>query len=305
MSVHDEPASSIEDVNRLGGGLETLTAPRGLFTGTAFAIRGVWQRRELLGLLVRRELSARYKNSSLGLVWSLLRPLAMLLIYYVAVGKFLGAERSIPEFAIFIFCGLTVWTLFSEIISGTTSSIVGNAGLIKKVYLPREIFPLAAVGSALFNFAVQFLVLISATLIVGDPPHLEAIWYVPFGLILITSFAFGIGLLLSAVNVYLRDIQHLVEIILLVLFWASPIVYSYQLVHQILQGSWVEQIFLANPVTVVVLLFQRSIWTAGSDQLFPPDLEIRALITFLISLILIWIAQRVFARLEGNFAQEL
>ena len=229
----------------------------------------------------------------------------MLLIYYVAVGKFLSAERSIPQFAIFIFCGLTVWTLFSEIIGGTTSSIVGNAGLIKKVYLPREIFPLAAVGSALFNFGVQFAVLLAATLVVGSPPHLEALWYVPSGVILVTSFAFGIGLLLAAINVYLRDVQHLVEIILLVLFWASPIVYSYQLVHQILQGNWIEQIFLSNPVTIVVLMFQRSMWVAGSDQVFPEDLEIRALIAFAVSLVLIWVAQRVFARLEGNFAQEL
>ncbi|WP_246139996.1 ABC transporter permease [Protaetiibacter larvae] len=287
------------------GELNVVTPPRGLIAGTAFAIRGVWSRRELLGLLVRRELKSRYKNSSLGFVWSLLRPIAMLLIYYVAVGKFLGAERAIPEFAIFIFCGLTVWGLFSEIIGTTTTSIVGNAGLVKKIYLPRELFPLAAVGSSLFNFAVQFVVLIAATLILGSPPNLDALWAVPLGLATITVYAFAIGLLLSALNVYLRDIQHLVEIILLVLFWASPIVYSYQLVHDVLGGNWIEQVFLANPVTPVVLIFQQSLWSAGDGQLFPPDLYPRLGITLAISLLLTWIAQRIFARLEGNFAQEL
>ena len=254
---------------------------------------------------MRRELTSRYKNSSLGFLWSLLRPLAMLAIYYVAVGKFLSAERSIPQFAVFIFCGLTVWTLFSEILGGATSSIVANAGLIKKVYIPREIFPLAAVGSALFNFIVQFGVLLLATLALGSPPFLEALWNVPAGLIVLTLFSFGIGLMLSALNVYLRDIQHLVEIILLVLFWASPIVYSYPLVHGILGGGWLEQIYLANPVTVVILLFQRSMWRAGEGQEFPPDLDLRLFFALVVSLVLIWIGQRVFARLEGNFAQEL
>ena len=292
------------DLSSLGA-LNSVTPPQGLFRGTAFAIRGIWERRELLGLLVRRELTSRYKNSSLGFLWSLLRPLAMLLIYYVAVGNFLGAARSIPQFAIFIFCGLTVWTLFSETISTTTTSIVGNAGLIKKVYLPREIFPLAAVGSSLFNFGVQFIVLLGATLIGGCPPRLDSFLWVPAGVITITIFAFALGLLLSAINVYLRDIQHLIEIVLLVVFWASPIVYSYELVHDVIGGTWVEQLFLANPVTIVVLTFQRSMWTAGADQAFPPDLDLRLLVVFLVSLVLVWVAQRVFARLEGNFAQEL
>jgi ABC-2 type transport system permease protein len=287
------------------GALRTTTPPKGLLRGTAFAIRGVWANRELLDLLVRRELKGRYKTSVLGFLWSLLRPLAMLVVYYVAIGKFLGAERGIPEFAIFIFSGLTVWSLYADIINSTTSSILANGGLIKKVYLPREIFPLSSVGSALFNFALQFAVLLGATLLLGSPPRLEALWFVPAGLIVITTFALSIGLLLSALNVYLRDVQHLVEIALLFLFWASPIVYSYSFVHDVLQGGWLEQLYLANPVTTVALAFQRGMWSAGADSLYPPDMGLRLLITFAVSLVILWISQRIFARLEGNFAQEL
>src|SRR3954453_15751585 len=127
------------------------SAPSGsLFKGTLHSLREITGQRELLGLLVRRELKARYKDSSLGFLWSLLRPLSILVVYYVAIGKFLGAERAIPDFAIYIFTGLTVWQLFQEIVSSSTGSIVGNAGLVRKVYLPREIFPLSTVGSALF-----------------------------------------------------------------------------------------------------------------------------------------------------------
>lgn len=285
--------------------LVTAGPPKGWIAGTLFSIRAIAANRELLVLLVRREIKSRYKDSSLGLVWSLLRPLTQLLIYYVAIGKFLSAERSIPQFAIFVFTGLTVWTLFSEVLSGATSSIVNNSGLIKKVYLPREIFPLASVGSALFNFVVQFAILLAATVIVGQFPWHVDLLLLPLSIIVVLLFSSAIGLLLSAVNVYLRDFQHLIEVLLIALFWASPIVYSYTLVHKALGGNLLEQIYLWNPATLVVLGFQKAMWIAGADQTWPPDLALRLVIVGVVSIGLLWGSQRVFARLEGNFAQEL
>lgn len=299
-SDHDRAAAT-----RLPDGLQPIVPPKGPFRGPAHAIAGVWKRRDLLGLLVRREIKSRYKNSALGAIWSLIRPLALLLIYYVAVGKFLGAERSIPDFAIFLFSGLTAWTLYNEVISTTTSSIVSNGALIKKVNLPREIFPLSAVGSALFNFSVMFVVLLAFTLISGHPPQLEALWLVPIAIVLALLWAFSFGLLLSALNVYLRDIGYMLEIALLVLFWASPIVYSYQFVHEYLQGNWLEQIYLANPVTTIVMLFQQGMWSSGPANALPAFTEWRIVITVVVSLVVLWISQRVFARLEGSFAQEI
>jgi len=285
--------------------LENINPPQGLVRGTIHSIRAVLERRELLWLLVRREFKARYKDSSLGVVWSLLRPLALLLIYYIAVGKFLGAERNIPDFAVYVFTGLTIWGLFSEIIASGTGSIVNNSALIKKVNLPREIFPLSSVGTALINFGIQFAVLLIASFAVGAPPRLEALWLAPAAIIVVVTYAFALSLLLSAWNVYLRDIQHLVDIALLVLFWASPIVYSYSMVNKLLGGGWLEQIWLANPVTPAALAFQQAIWSVGSVANAPSDLAWRLLITWLISLVLLLIGQQVFSRLEGNFAQEL
>jgi len=258
--------------------------------------------------LVSREIRARYKNSSLGIVWSLMRPLAQLLIYYIAIGQFLGASRSIPDFAIFVFTGLTIWTLFAEIVGGGTGSILANAGLVKKVYLPREIFPLAAVGGALFNFVVQFIVLIVATVLISHPaPTLD--WLLaPLAILLIIVLGTAIALVLSAVNVYLRDVEHLVDIVLLVLFWASPIVYSVTAVKSILGSSIISEIFLSNPITLAVLGMQKAIWAAGSQdptQFWPSHLALRMLIALGVSFILLIVAQRIFARLQGNFAQEL
>jgi ABC-2 type transport system permease protein len=283
-----------------------LAGPRpGFASGTLQSLRDIAAHRELLGLLVRRELKARYKDSTLGFVWSLLKPIALLLIYYIALGQFLGAARMIPDFAIFIFTGLTAWTLFNDIVITGTGSIVTNSGLIKKVYLPREVFPLAVVGSALFNFAIQLVILVGATAVARAVPLGERWGYFPLALAVLVVFATAFALLLSALNVYLRDIQYLVEIVLMVFFWVSPIVYSWRLVSGQIGGHWLEQLYLANPVTLAVLGFQRAFWVAGDAEPVPSGLGTRLGIALLIGIVVLWVCQRVFARLQANFAQEL
>ena len=291
--------------------LEPIDRDLGPFRATARSVGEIWANRELLYLLVRRELKARYKNSSLGVVWSLFRPLVQLLIYYFAIGQILGAARFIPDFAIFVFIGLTVWGLFSEIVSGSTTALIVNGGLVKKVYLPREIFPLSAVGGALFNFAVQLLVLLVAIGVLSTFPADPRLLLAPLAIVTLIVFSIAVGLVLSAWNVYLRDTEHLVEIALVILFWLSPIVYSYTFVHDTLGGSWMEQVYLANPVTIVIIAMQKALWNAGSTatgalaQDWPENLELRLAITLLASIVLLWLAQRLFSRLQGNFAQEI
>ena len=277
----------------------------GFVGGTADSIRGVWRYRELLDLLVKRELKSRYKDSALGFVWSLVRPLTQLLVYYIAIGKFLGAERSIPDFAIYIFTGLTAWGLFSEIVAAGTGSIVANGGLVKKIYLPREVFPLSVIGSAFFNFVIQMVILVIAAFVVNAPPTLAGWGYVVLGTALLLIYATAAAFLLSAINVYLRDVQYLVEVVLMVGFWISPIVYAWSFVHDALSSDLLNNLYLANPVTLAVLAFQRGIWVAGADLPQPTDLGLRIVIAIAIGLPLLWICQRVFARLQSNFAQEL
>src|SRR5450756_2023279 len=249
----------------------------GFIQGTAQSLRDILGQRELLSLLVRRELKARYKDSVLGFFWSLAKPLAMLLVYYVAIGKFLNAEYSlrnplgIPAFAVFIFTGLTAWQLFSDIVVAGTGSIVANAGLIKKVYLPREVFPLSVVGAALFNFAIQLAVLVGATIVIGQFPTGGRWGYFLLSLAVLVVFSTALALLLAAVNVYLRDVQYLIEIMIMILLWASPIVYSWKFVDKALDG-WLQPLYLANPMTQVVLGFQRAFWVAGDGEPTPDDL---------------------------------
>jgi ABC-2 type transport system permease protein len=278
---------------------------KGFFRGTWHSLRDLRSYRELLGLLVRRELKARYKDSTLGFLWSLIRPLAILLVYYIAIGKFLGAERSIPDFAIYIFTGLLAWSFFTEVVSGGTGCIVGNAGLIKKVYLPREVFPLSVVGGALFTLATQFVVLGAALVVADAVPTGSRLLFAPLALLVLLVYSTALALVLSAVNVYLRDVQYLVEIVLTVLFWLSPVVYSWELVRSVVTEGTLQQIYLANPITAAILGMQRAFWVAGTSEPYPEGLGVRLMIMLGIGLVLLWLAQRVFARLEANFAQEI
>jgi ABC-2 type transport system permease protein len=276
--------------------------------GTWGSVREVFQQRQLLDLLIRRDLKSRYKDSALGFAWTLIRPLVQLGIYWLILGQILGSARAIPEFAIYIFAGLTLYGLFSEIVSGATGSVVANAGLLKKVYVPREIYPLSAVGGALFNFGIQLVILLIATLAFRSFPTLENLaFFVPATLVILV-WGTALGILLSALNVYLRDMAYLVEVLMMLLMWASPIVYSWQMVFSRATGGpweWVLPIYTNNPITLGILGFHRAFWTAGGPEQYPDHLMLRMGIAILAGLVALFFCQRVFARLQGNFAQEI
>jgi ABC-2 type transport system permease protein len=301
--------AALERIGRLAAEPLVVTASaRGLW-GTWGSLRAVFSHRQLLALLIRRDIKARYKDSVLGLLWSLINPIVQLLVYVLVMGQILGAAKGIDDFAIYVFSGLTIYGLFSETLSGATGSIVANAGLVKKVYVPREVFPLASVGSASFTFAVQLLVLIVACFVLGAPPISPDIVYAVPSILVVTVYGASIGILFAALNVYLRDVQYLTQILLMLALWASPIVYGWTMVIDVVAQynlpAWVLEVYTNNPLTLAVLGFHRAFWMAGTPADFPPDLALRMGIAILIGLLLFWIAQRAFARLQGNFAQEL
>jgi ABC-2 type transport system permease protein len=285
--------------------LTRLNGGQGAVGGGWAAVKDVFRNKEMLDLIVRRDLKARYKDSSLGFFWTLVRPIVQLIIYYVVLGHFLGAARGIPDFAIYIYAGLTIFTLFSEIVLGGAGSIVANAGLVKKIYLPREIFPLASVGSAMFNFGIQLLILIAATIAFGAFPwHAELLYAIP-AVLIVVLYGTALGLLLSAANVYFRDIQYLIEVVMMLLMWASPILYSWTMVRDAVPAQWMLDVYTDNPLTLAVLGFQQAFWVAGGPDFAPEQLLLRMLIAIFIGLFLVVGAHAVFRRLQGDFAQAL
>lgn len=291
--------------------MELIGRPSGFIAEIRTAFSEIYQQRNLLFLLVKRDIKIRYKDSTLGLFWSFGKPLVQLAIYFFAVGQVLGAARSIPDFAIFIFIGITSWTLFSEVIINSTHSIFTNAGLVKKIYVPREIFPIAGSGMALFNFFMQSIILVLAILLFARPPLTLDLLMVPLAILTIFVFASAIGLVLSALNVFLRDTEHLVEVVLALLFWFSPIVYSYTFVANSISPKWLLEIYLANPVTISIISLQKGLWIGGFDsgysaqQVWPENLVLRLVATLIVSCVLYIFSMRIFARFQGNFAQQL
>lgn len=272
-------------------------------------------RLELLQALVMRELRTRYRGSYLGWVWALARPLVMLFIYGLIVGVFLGAARSIPDFMLFIFVGLVAWNLFTAVVTGCINSITSSSSLIAKVKFPRILLPLASVAVALVDTLIQGAVLVIGFLITGAWPTFSSLAYLPPAIGVVLLFGLAAGLLLSAINVYVRDVGFLTEISLQVGFWLCPILYSYGFVVDAAQqygfsSEWVTRLYLLNPMADAVLGFQRALWPPGSTPegaalSFPGELGLRLGVLLVVGLLLLTVAARLFNRLSRNFAQEL
>jgi ABC-2 type transport system permease protein len=277
-------------------------------------LREIWLSRELLIYLVRTEIKVKYKNSVLGLVWSMVAPAMTLAIYFFVFSIVLG--NKMPHFVLFLFSGLLLWNLFSLGVLTGTGVVVNNAGIVKKVSFPREILALAAVGSACVFFFFQAIVMVIFMVVLKAPPDPAYFPLLVLALITGVILASGLGILLSAVNVYLRDTQHLIEVVLTAWFWACPIVYSYWTVEKKLGPRGLTWIYFLNPVTPLVLTFQRCLYAhpvvnieGTVTQVLPTQgylwYTVLVFAVLVISLLLFLIALAVFGRLEGNFAEEL
>jgi ABC-2 type transport system permease protein len=274
----------------------------------------IWLSRELLIYLVRTEIKVKYKNSALGLVWSMVAPAMTLAIYFFVFSVVLG--NKMPNFVIFLFSGLLLWNLFSLGVLTGTGVVVNNAGIVKKVSFPREILALAAVGSACVFFFFQAIVMVIFMVVLRAPPDFSYFPVLVLALITGVILASALSVLLSAINVYLRDTQHLIEVVLTAWFWACPIVYSYWTVEKKLGPRGLTWIYFLNPVTPLVLAFQRCLYAhpvvtiqGTVTQVLPTQgylwYVVLVLIVLVLSALLFLIALAVFGRLEGNFAEEL
>ncbi|MEV8143888.1 ABC transporter permease [Specibacter sp. NPDC078709] len=281
--------------------------------GVSGGLADVVRARFLLKLLVRKELKVRYRGSVLGLLWSYVKPGVQFVVFYVALGVFMGLEQSptnksgLPNYAIYLFSGIVLINFFTEALGNASRSIVGNGGLIKKIYLPRQLFPVASVWVSAVHFFPQLVILIVACLFSGWHPSLLQLVAAVAGFIIVALLATGLGLLFGAANVYFRDSENFVDMLLMVATWASPVMYSWTMVQGKLGDFWFF-IYQLNPITVAVETFHYAFWMPTTDESasIPPNL-----LSFWIpvalgmsAVVLLW-GQLTFRRLEGRFAQEL
>ncbi len=292
----------------------------------------VWEYRELLGNLVRKELKVKYKNSVLGFVWTLLNPTLYLVVFSLVFQEVLRVQ--VPYYAIFFLSGLLVWNFFSVALGAGTTSITMNSQLVQKVWFPREILPLASIGAAVVHFFLQALVLIAALAIFRRAPSAEYLPALPVAFVVLLILSAALAIALSAINVYLRDTEHLLELALLAWFWLSAVVYPYRQVASRLGPSreWMASL---NPVIPIVTTFQKVLYnpddstfgwygTGGRNgSTFDPDNRVpdqlspalihhplewylsRLAVVGAVSFVLLLAALWLFGRLEDDMAEEI
>jgi ABC-2 type transport system permease protein len=285
----------------------TATAGELVEPGRGGGLLDVARNRFLLRLIVRKELRVRYRGSVLGLFWSYVKPGVQFGVYFLALGVFLKLNQTLEDFAVYLFSGLVLLNFFGEAFGNAARSVVRNAPLVKKIYLPRELFPVATTYVAAIHLLPQVVVLLLGALVSGWRPSVTALAAALLGFAIVAVLVTGLGLLLSALNVYFRDFENIVDLLLVVVVWLSPVLYPWTFVREALGSGWLLELYLANPLTLAVQLFQRAFWAPGVERGadLVPDLFARGAVALLASLVVLVLGQLAFSRLEGRFAQEL
>ena len=274
-------------------------------------------RYELLAELVRKDLKVKYKNSALGFVWSMANPLLYLAVFTLVFTFFL--PNGVPKFAVLFMSGFLVWSFFNSATLHATGAVVGNANLVKKVRFPRLVLPLASVGFAGVHFVLQLLVFFVFLIPFYPDAFGVQLWLLVPTLAVAVAFTVAMSLLASALNVRYRDVQHLLEIVMLAWFWVTPIVYPVTVVRDRLAEKgllWMFKFYMANPMTAVVVAAQRAIYShpvvatdTGPRQVLPAGgygfylqwLAVAAAISAVLLVVGVW----TFRRLQADFAEEL
>lgn len=275
----------------------------------------VFRRRYLLRLLVRREISARYSGSFLGLLWSYIMPLSQFCIYFFIMGTIFQLHRSVPNFAIHIFAGLAISHFFTETFNAGTRSIVRNKAIVRKMAVPLEMFPVASMAVSLYHVGPQMVILTVACLAFGWTPDPIGLLGVLIALGIVMLFGTGTALLFSAANVFFRDVGSVVNILTNLVRFSVPMIYSYEMVQDRFP-SWLAPYFTWNPIADAVLLYQRAFWigTIEPDQLeggttmgdlMPHNLLGIGLIALAVSAAFLVFAQMVFRRIEHRVPERI
>lgn len=279
--------------------------------GRGRGLLDVFRYRYLLRVLIGKTTSLRYRNSVLGWFWSYVRPTIQFLVYYLIVGAVFGLHRRVEMFPLYLFCGIVVVNLFNEAFGAATRSIVENKALVRKIYLPRELFVIAAVVGSFVHFLPQLaILLIVCIFLFAWVPTLASVGLMLGGLLLVVAFILGIGLMFSAFNVRFRDARNIVDIVRTISTWSSPILYTWVMVSEATADiPWLFHLYMCNPVTVAVEFFHHAFWApavAAESQLgWPPHMGWYVLAATGLSLVALAVGQFTFRRFERTFAQDL
>lgn len=251
----------------------------------------IYNYRELLKSNVKKEIRGRYKNSILGVLWSFLNPLLQLAVYSVIFGALLAG--SDPTYHIYICVALIPWTYFTTAITQSAFTVIGNGDIVKKVYFPREILPISVVTSGAVNFLISSIIIVAFVLAAGMGLSKYIILY-PFILLVQYILLLGIGFIVSAITVYVRDLEHIIGIILMAAFYGTPIVYKLEQLPENLQ------LFMKlNPMTHLINAYRDIFYYQRM-----PDMKMLVILLGL-SVVLTIVGYFIFKKLQKGFVEQL
>lgn len=256
-------------------------------------LQALYQYREAVRHLMARDLKVRYSNSVLGIAWSLFAPLLMALVYYVVFTWLV--PQGVDKYPVFLLAGLLPWTFFTGSVAGATSIITANGHLINRVYFPREVLPVASLLANAVNFGIALVLLFGFILLFRVPLGASLLW-LPVIFVIQAAFTLGLGLFLAAINVYLRDVQQIVDVGLLAWFFLTPIIYP---LERIPSGALRTLLQVINPMAGLVAAY-RAVLYAGQA----PGLAILGVVA-LEALLALAVGATVFQRLSPSFAEEV
>ncbi len=250
----------------------------------------MWDYRELLYFLVWRDVKVRYKQTALGAAWAILQPLLTMVVFSLFFGKLGGIPSDDLPYPIFSYAALVPWTFFATGLTNCTNSLVGSQNLLKKIYFPRLLLPLASVTAGIVDFVLAFTVLLVMMGFYGIVPTQQVLW-LPLLFVLAMSTCLGVGMWLSAMNVLFRDVRHVIPFLIQIWLFATPIAYP----SSLLSEPW-RTVYSINPMVGVVEGFRWAL--LGTDTAPGPMLAVSSVV----SVLLLVSGAYFFRRMEKSFA---
>lgn len=255
-------------------------------------IKELYEYREMIVSLVRKDLRGRYKNSALGFLWTFINPLCQIIVYTVVFSQIF--RMGIEKYYLFLTVVMIPWVFFSSSVSGGSMSVVSQQDLVKKIYFPREVLPISFVTSCFVNMLLSFIVVFAVIAVSGIGFNLKAIAFLPMIMIIEYVLALGITMITSACNVYLRDLEHIIGVLMMAWIYLTPVMYDINYIPENLRP-----IFYLNPMTSIALAYRDILYYKQVPQLST------LLSAVLIGLAALIVGSIVFDKLQRNFVEEL
>ena len=259
-------------------------------------LKEMYEYREMIFSLVKKDLRGRYKGSMLGFMWTFINPLLQLLVFTLVFSIIMRANYE--QYYLFLFVALVPWMFFGSSVQDGSTCIMRESNMVKKIYFPREVIPISTVTSAFVNMILTFLVVFAVVIVAGRSINPLALLCLPVVMIVEYILCLGIALIVSSITVYLRDLQYILGIFVLALQYMTPVMYGVDMVERSGAGKWLILIFNLNPMTPIIKIYRQIIYYGEVPELSS------LLIAVVVGVVFIVVGEILFKKLQKGFAEE-